>query len=142
MFDSVDEVAAFIAEFEACRLPKSSWTHQAHLTAGLWYLQHYGAVEALSVLRLRISRHNESVGTANTDNNGYHETITRAFLQGIGAIIAVNPHQPFMALLQQVLSSPLSSSAWPLQFYSRELLFSTAARRGWVEPDLAALAAR
>ena len=28
---------------------------------------------------------------------------------------------------------------WPLRFYSRERLFSVAARRGFVEPDLAPL---
>jgi hypothetical protein len=28
---------------------------------------------------------------------------------------------------------------WPLGFYSRELLFSVAARRGFVMPDLKAL---
>jgi hypothetical protein len=26
---------------------------------------------------------------------------------------------------------------WPFRFYSRELLFSIAARRDWIEPDLA-----
>jgi hypothetical protein len=30
---------------------------------------------------------------------------------------------------------------WPLGFYSRELLFSVAARRGFVEPDRAPLPA-
>jgi hypothetical protein len=29
---------------------------------------------------------------------------------------------------------------WPLRFYSRERLFSVEARRGHVEPDLAAVA--
>jgi hypothetical protein len=28
---------------------------------------------------------------------------------------------------------------WPLRFYSRDLLFSVAARRGFVEADLAPL---
>ena len=31
--------------------------------------------------------------------------------------------------------------AWPLSFWSRARLFSVAARRGWVEPDLKPLSA-
>ena len=33
-----EEVSAFIADFEALRLSKQQWTHDAHLTAGFWYL--------------------------------------------------------------------------------------------------------
>jgi hypothetical protein len=35
----------------------------------------------------------------------------------------------------------MGDKAWPLTFWSRERLFSVAARRGWVEPDLAPLEA-
>jgi len=35
-----------------------------------------------------------------------------------------------------VLGSELAASDWPLQFYSRERLFSSAARAAWVAPDL------
>jgi len=36
----------------------------------------------------------------------------------------------------RLLASPVADRAWPLSFYSRERLFSVAARREWVEPDL------
>ena len=35
-----------------------------------------------------------------------------------------------------MLRSDVGRRDWPLRFYSRELLFSVAARRGFVEPDL------
>jgi hypothetical protein len=38
--------------------------------------------------------------------------------------------------LESLLASPLGSSEWPLEYWSRERLFSAAARRAWVEPDL------
>jgi hypothetical protein len=130
------EVAAFIAEFEACRLSKQQWTHQAHLIAGYWYLRQEEPAAALDVVRRNIRRHNESVGTANTDAGGYHETITRLYLWAIGRHIRTHQDQSFSASLQALLDSELGSSAWPLTYYSRERLFSVAARRGWVEPDL------
>lgn len=131
-----EQVAAFIAEFEGCRLSKLQWTHQAHLTAGFWYVSQLGATDALQVIRSNIRRHNESVGTANTDTGGYHESITRLYLMAIDRHIRANQGQSFESTLQALLESDLGSSTWPLTYYSRERLFSVAARRGWVEPDV------
>lgn len=131
-----DEVATFIADFEACRLSRQQWTHHAHLTAGFWYLVQYGQAEALDIIRRNIRAHNESVGTPNTDAGGYHESITRLYLAGIATHIAASRELPFEASLQALLDSDLGQSGWPLTYYSRERLFSVAARRGWVEPDL------
>jgi hypothetical protein len=44
-------------------------------------------------------------------------------------------------LARRLLATPMGDKAWPLGFWSRERLFSVAARRGWVEPDLAPLEA-
>ena len=71
MFDTFAEVATFMRAFEACRLPKERWTHTAHLVAGFWYLSRSDMTQALDTIRTRIRRHNESVGTANTDTGGY-----------------------------------------------------------------------
>ena len=130
-----EQVAAFIAEFEGCRLSKLQWTHQAHLTAGFWYVSQLGA-DALQVIRSNIRRHNESVGTANTDTGGYHESITRLYLMAIDRHIRTHQGESFEASLRTLLDSDLGSSTWPLTYYSRERLFSVAARRGWLEPDL------
>lgn len=40
-----------------------------------------------------------------------------------------------------LLRSPVGARDWPLRFYSRDLLFSVPARRGFVPPDLAPLPA-
>ena len=129
-------IAVFIDEFESRRLPKSRWTHQAHLLAGYWYLTRHTPEQALAIMRQRIRAHNESVGTANTDSSGYHESITRLYLDGIAAHIARNIDASFGDSLQQLLHGPLADSGWPLKYYSRARLFSVAARREWLEPDL------
>ncbi|MGB0175731.1 MAG: hypothetical protein ACPF9D_01105, partial [Owenweeksia sp.] len=61
-------------------LPKPEWTHEAHLVVAIWYSSLYPFEEALSLVRQNITAHNESVGTPNTDTEGYHETITRFWL--------------------------------------------------------------
>lgn len=145
-FATHEEVADFIALFEDGVLPRARWTHRGHLTAGFWYLTLHPLAVALSTMRVRIRRHNEAVGTPNTDSSGYHETITRLYLLGIGAHVVRHADLRFEQSLAALLSSPLTDSRWPLRFYSEERLFSVEARRQWVEPDLepleAALAAR
>ncbi len=137
MIDSVGDLEAFVREFESCRLPKARWTHAAHLTIGLWYLSRQPFGEALAEVRTRIRRYNESVGTANTDDGGYHETLTKLFLLGIREHAAAHPGETLPAVLAALLASPLADSAWPLRYYSRQRLFSVAARRDWLAPDLA-----
>jgi hypothetical protein len=134
------DVSELIHDFEAQCLPMSRWTHEAHLAAGLWYVWHLGHKAALSELRVRICKHNESVGTANTNSSGYHESITRLYLLGIADQIADHAadesHRSFESALTKIMSSPLISSTWPCSFYSKDRLFSVEARSQWCEPDL------
>ena len=134
--DAPADVLTFIGEFESGVLPKSRWTHEAHLTAGLWYVWTLGFDAALPVVRRRISAYNEAVGTANTDVGGYHETLTRFYLTRIAQLKAASPAASFAQLLQATLRSRRLGREAPLQHYSRERLFSVAARRQWLEPDL------
>lgn len=130
------DIAAFIRAFETCTLPKPRWTHPAHLLVGLWYLSKHAPDEALNIVRERIRAYNESVGTANSDDGGYHETLTRFYLDGIAAHVARHSNEPLAKSLALLLGTPLVRSDWPLTYYSRERLFSVRARQQWVEPDL------
>ena len=129
-------MAEFIRAFESRTLPKPYWTHHAHLLVGLWYLSKHAPEQALGIVRERIRAYNEAVGTANTDDSGYHETLTRFYLNGIAAHMARYHEQPLDESLQLLLRTPLAHSDWPLRYYSRARLFSIDARRHWVEPDL------
>jgi hypothetical protein len=132
---TTQDIESFIREFEGGSLPKVRWTHHAHLVVGLWYLTHHSPDDALFIIRQRIRAYNEAVGTANTDSNGYHETLTRLFLRGIAAHISDYSNESLPDSLALLLQSPLAHKDWPLAFYSRERLFSVAARHDWLEPD-------
>jgi hypothetical protein len=125
-----DELAR---RFVDCTLPKAEWTHEAHLRVGLWHVRRYGADQTLALLRERISRYNESVGGQNTDDSGYHETITRAYVRLIAAFASANPDSKDA---ERRLLAECGDRDLPLRYYSRDRLFSVEARRGWVEPDL------
>ncbi|HKP49383.1 MAG TPA: hypothetical protein VJU17_05160 [Gemmatimonadales bacterium] len=127
----------FVVRFLNLTLPKSEWTHAAHLSVGAWHVHRYGVEEAVNRLRQGIRALNESHGTANTDSGGYHETITRAYAHLIEHFLDGHPESS--TLVQRVaalLASPLAHKDALLEYYSKDRLMSAAARREWNRPDL------
>ena len=120
-------------------LPKPEWTHAAHFAVTLWLVRHRPAIDLDERLPDLIRAFNEATGTPNTDSGGYHDTITRASLAAVRARLAATPALALHEILDGILSSPLGNSGWLLEYWSREKLFSVAARRSWLPPDLKAL---
>lgn len=136
---SADDVARLAERLLDASLPKAEWTHAAHLTATLRLVRtrNEGLERDLPGI---IRAYNEAVGGVNDDTSGYHETITQAYLAAIRGFVAALPAElDDGEAAARLLATPLGDKAWPLGFWSRERLFSVAARRGWVDPDLAPL---
>lgn len=120
-------------------LAREEWTHEAHLAATTYLLLKRPDIDLDKELPSIIRSFNESVGGVNSDTEGYHETITRAFLHGVRLFLAeADTDEPLHELVNELLLSPMGRRDWPLRFYSRERLFSVAARRDFVAPDVAA----
>jgi len=116
-------------------LPKAEWTHAAHFAAAFWLLRR-PEMDALRDMPGLIRAYNESTGVPNTDTGGYHETITIASLRAARAWLVTRPHVPLHVALNELLANDCGRSGWLLAYWSKPLLFSVAARRAWVEPDL------
>ncbi|WBY09803.1 hypothetical protein PIB19_03150 [Sphingomonas sp. 7/4-4] len=141
MFTSDAEVIRLGEGLLACSLAKEDWTHEAHLAACLYLLMRRPDVDVDAEIAGIISRFNESVGGVNDDQGGYHDTITRTWLAGVRLFLRAPPEGGLADRVNALLVSPVGRRDWPLGFYSRERLFSVAARRGFVEPDRAPLPA-
>lgn len=122
-----------------CTLPRADWTHEAHLAACLWLLTERPDILPERDLPVLIRRYNESVGGVNDDTQGYHETLTQLYISGVRRFLAETGARGLVERVNALLASATGARDWPLRFYSREVLFSAAARRGWVAPDLAPL---
>ncbi len=121
-------------------LPKAEWTHAGHFAAALWLLRHRPEAAAPDAMRALIRAYNEATGTANTDSGGYHHTITIASLRAAAAhLAAAGAEAPLAVVLERIMASPQGRSDWLLAHWSRDRLFTPAARRDWVAPDLAPL---
>jgi len=124
----------------ACTLPREAWTHEAHLAATTYLVLRRPDIDLDTELPGIIRRFNESVGGVNSDTEGYHETITRSFLQGVRLFLdGAEISEPLRNLVNDLLVSPMGRRDWPLRFFSRERLFSVEARLTHVDPDLEAM---
>src|SRR5580765_6051185 len=77
---NLDVVKHFIAEFEVGTWPRRSWTHRAHLIMAAFYLLSMESVAAGEAIRSGIRRYNEMDKSGNTEDNGFHESITQFWI--------------------------------------------------------------
>ena len=138
---STDAEIAYLGEgLLAHRVPKTEWTHEAHLAATAYLLLRRPDLDLDTQLAGIIRSYNESVGGVNDDTQGYHETITRTFLHGVRLFLGeTDLGEPMHELVNALLLSQMGRRDWPLRFYSAERLFSVEARRDFLAPDIAVL---
>lgn len=135
-FTSDAEIAAIGLGILDLSLPKMQWTHAAHFAAALWLLARRPDLDASRAMPGFIRAYNEATGVANTDTEGYHETITQASLRAARSFLAEDPQRPLFYTCNALMESRMGQSDWLLQYWTRSRLFSTEARRHWVDPDL------
>ena len=139
-FDSDDAVAHVGEGLLARSLPREEWTHEAHLAATTYLILRRPDIDLDAELPVIIARYNESVGGVNDDTQGYHDTITRAFLRGVRLFLEeADRSRAIHELVNELVHSPMGKRGWPLRFWSKDRLMSVEARRSWVEPDLRAM---
>jgi hypothetical protein len=121
---------AFARAFEHGDVTPAEFDHRAHVRVA-WVYLHEAATpgEALARMRDAICRFAAAAGASQK----YHETITvlwMRLLEGVRARGASGELADVLAAHPELADKDL-----PLQYYSRERLFSEAARSAWVEPD-------
>lgn len=117
-------------------LPKEAWTHEAHLAACTWIVRNRPDIAPEQDMASIISGYNEAVGGVNDDKQGYHETITQVYIAGVKAHLSeIADDMPLWQAVNALLLSQRGRRDLPLKFYSKDRLFSVAARRGFIAPD-------
>ncbi len=131
------EIDEFIAAFEAGTLPKTRWTHGAHLLTGACYVHALGEAAAIDKMRLCVRRYNEAVGGKNTDTSGYHETITVAWIKLLARLLRESAPIERAAFAELALRRFEADRSIFSRYYDFDLVASVEARRTWVAPTLA-----
>jgi len=128
LFERDSDIRAIGEGLLARALPREAWTHEAHLGACLWLLSERPDIDIDAEIATIISRYNESVGGVNDDTQGYHDSITRAYVAGVRRFLSETAETGLAARVNAMLRSDVGRRDWPLRFYSRDLLFSIPAR--------------
>jgi hypothetical protein len=126
----------FIAAFEDGTLPKSRWTHAAHVLTGSCYVHAFGEQVALDRMRAKVSAYNVAVGGQNTPTSGYHETVTVLWIKILTAFRREHPalaRAPFAVLAVEKFASQKDILS---RYYDFDIVASPDARRTWQPPTL------
>ncbi|MFC0184624.1 hypothetical protein SAMN04515674_107117 [Pseudarcicella hirudinis] len=134
VYRSNEEVESLVRSFLTCQLPVEAWTHEAHLTVGIWHLLRYTPIETLLLMRVNIISYNQSVNTPNNFERGYHETLTWFWIKTLHEFLEdFGREQSLTDTCNALFSSKWSDRNRALQFYEREKLFSVEARARIIE---------
>lgn len=131
----MQEYRRLVEAFESTTLLATEWTHQAHLAIAIWYVFHHGSGMALDKLRKNIRQFNEAKGTPNTDQRGYHETITRFWVWNTHQFLRKQTQKNLALILHDFIASPFGKKDYPLTYYRTSRLFSVDARITYLPPD-------
>ena len=128
-----DTIRNIVQKFEACEFSPEEFTHRHHLTVASWYLCAGTRADALSRMRTGLQSF-----IAHHGKQGYHETITRFWMELLAAYLNELPDS--MPLLSKVNGAVerYRSKEILFSYYSRERVMSDDARQGWIAPDLQA----
>jgi hypothetical protein len=126
----------FLHSFEAGTLAKQEWTHAAHIAAAACYLFNSDFATVLPIMRARIRAFNLSVGTANTETSGYHETLTQFWLQIVAELLRQRQPTSRLEAAQQAVAIFGEARTLHTLYYSGNVVTDTQARRQWRAPDL------
>jgi hypothetical protein len=125
----------FLAAFEACTL--EAFHHRDHIKVAYLYLRSHSVEEAIMKVRTGLQALAIAWSAPVDDlEKGYHETMTQAWVR----LVAVKLKNRVMAESADLFceQQPELMEKTRLQlFYSRERLMTWAAKREYVEPDLA-----
>jgi hypothetical protein len=120
-----------VHKFESCEYKTEEFTHAHHLTVACWYLSTMGSEQALARMRTGLKKF-----IAHHGKQGYHETITRFWMELLAAYLEGTPGE--MSLVSRVNSAVkrFGSKQILFSYYSRERVMSGAAKQAWIAPDL------
>lgn len=121
----------FLRAFEDLSFPADQFHHREHIRVAWLYLKSSDATRAAERMTAGILRFANHHGATQK----YHHTLTLAWMRLVAASLVETPDSyDFTEFLAE--HAELGDKELLKKYYSPELLKTSAAREGWVEPDL------
>ncbi len=136
-FGADEEVEEVARRFESGELRPDEFKHREHLVVALLYLLRHPAPEAHE--RMRRGIHSFLRAHGEDPAPVYHETLTAFWIRRVGAFVGRAGRGRPLRELANELAAECGDARLAFGYFSKELIGTEEARRGWVEPDLKAL---
>lgn len=135
LLESEATLQSFVEAWKAGNLPKPAWTHAAHVAMAAYFAFDHAAEATFAIMKSGIRHHNTSVGTPNTEDSGYHETLTRFWSSEIGEFVRAGRFSSRFDAVCAAVSAFGEDRERFRKFYSFDVVRDRRARREWVAPD-------
>ena len=135
LLESEASLQRFVEAWKSGKLPKPAWTHAAHVGMAAYFAFDHASEATFAIMKAGILHHNTSVGTPNTEDNGYHETLTRFWSSEIGEFVRQGRFTSRFEAVRAAVSVFGEDRDRFRQFYSFDVVRDRRARREWVTPD-------
>jgi flavin reductase (DIM6/NTAB) family NADH-FMN oxidoreductase RutF/Arc/MetJ-type ribon-helix-helix transcriptional regulator len=125
----------FLRLWEAGTLSRSCWTHSAHVAVAAYYAFDYPQETAFQMTKSGILHFNVCVGTANTEDSGYHETLTRFWAGVVGGFVRSGQFPSRLEAVRNAVRQFGEDRDRHRLHYSFDVVRDRRARREWIQPD-------
>ena len=129
------ELEEFVRRWEAGELTKAEWTHGAHVGTAAFHAFQLDPEALFGRMKARIIHHNECVGTANTEDNGYHETLTRFWAGTVGEFVRNGRFSTRFEAVKNATRVFGEDRDRHRLYYGFDVVRDRRARREWIKPD-------
>lgn len=129
-----NEILEIIESFENGTISRGNWRHADHLLVANYYLSKNDFDAALTKMRDGIFNLLRSFEIDLSKEMPYHETLTVFWLKTVDDFRKSKNGCSVVEMCNEIVET--FDKDYPLQFYTRELLFSDEARESFVEANL------
>lgn len=129
-----DALRDVLEGFETGTIAREDWGHPEHLIVAYFYCLEGDAESACRRMKNGILKLLDSFGIDREKEMPYHETMTTFWIRSVRGFVLERPDLAAVEACTALITK--FGKDHPLEYYSRELLFSDRARAEFVEPDL------
>jgi hypothetical protein len=133
-FDTEESLDCFLAAFENGTWPSADWKHGHHLVMAACYVFAHGPDAALEQARANIPKYNEAQGGKNTEDSGFHETLTVFWIDRVSETIPKCGSR--VDAVRHVVDAFAAKRDLWCEYYSFDVVKSREARAWYIPPDL------
>lgn len=134
-YDDEKEIDEIVRTFEDATIARDKWKHAEHLTVALHYLTLHDVETATAKMRTGIFKLlTEGFELDLGKEMPYHETLTVFWMRTVSEFNTAKNGASMLDKTNELVAK--YDKDYPLNFYSREYLFSDQARASFVEGDI------